>query len=186
MHEGHLKQPDPCSTSLVHEALQLGSEEAWALRAALAAAELRADVAEARAATAQARVSDDAALIAHLKLQIAKLQRAEYGQRFERGQRLLDQYELQLEELEASATFDDLRAEMAAARTTYGRGFRPLPPVTPAFPCAPAPRAGRRARAGVVRRLRPRVISGILHVFKTGCRRQDCRSDYGPHTIYNR
>ena len=31
-----------------------------------------------------------------------------------------------------------------------------------------------------------RVISGILHVLKTGCRR-DCPAKYGPHTtIYNR
>lgn len=32
-----------------------------------------------------------------------------------------------------------------------------------------------------------RVISGILHVLKIGCRRQDTPSAYGPHTtIYNR
>ena len=32
-----------------------------------------------------------------------------------------------------------------------------------------------------------RVISGILHVLKTGCRWQDCPADYGPPTtIYNR
>ena len=32
-----------------------------------------------------------------------------------------------------------------------------------------------------------RVISGILHVLKTGCRRRDVPTDYGPPTtIYNR
>ena len=32
-----------------------------------------------------------------------------------------------------------------------------------------------------------RVISGILHVLKTGCRWVDCPPEYGPHTtIYNR
>ena len=32
-----------------------------------------------------------------------------------------------------------------------------------------------------------RVISGIIHVLKTGCRWCDCPSDYGPSTtIYNR
>ena len=32
-----------------------------------------------------------------------------------------------------------------------------------------------------------RVISGILHVLKTGCRWRDCPGKYGPHTtIYNR
>lgn len=31
------------------------------------------------------------------------------------------------------------------------------------------------------------VISGILHVLKSGCRWIDCPSEYGPHTtIYNR
>src|SRR6476660_1069100 len=32
-----------------------------------------------------------------------------------------------------------------------------------------------------------RVISGIVHVLKTGCRWRDCPAKYGPHTtIYNR
>lgn len=32
-----------------------------------------------------------------------------------------------------------------------------------------------------------RVISGIIHVLKTGCRWCDCPAEYGPHTtIYNR
>ncbi len=32
-----------------------------------------------------------------------------------------------------------------------------------------------------------RVLSGILHVIKTGCRWKDCPSEYGPSTtIYNR
>jgi transposase len=32
-----------------------------------------------------------------------------------------------------------------------------------------------------------RVISGILHVVKSGCRRKDCPSEYGPYTtVYNR
>ena len=84
-----------------------------ALRAALAAAEAaeaRADHAEAEAAAVKAQLSGDAALIAHLRLEIAKLTRTLYGQRSERTQRLLDQYELQLEELEASAAADALAA----------------------------------------------------------------------------
>ncbi len=87
-----------------------------ALRAALAAAEARADHAEAEAAAVKAQLSGDAALIAHLRLEIAKLTRTLYGQRSERTQRLLDQYELQLEELEASAAADALAAERAAAK----------------------------------------------------------------------
>ena len=65
---------------------------------------------------AKARVSDDQALIAHLKLQIEKLNRDRYGQRSERTARLLDQLELTLEELETAATEDELAAEMAAAK----------------------------------------------------------------------
>lgn len=40
---------------------------------------------------------------------------------------------------------------------------------------------------GVERQDDRRVISGIIHVLKTGCRWQDCPPEYGPHTtIYNR
>jgi transposase len=32
-----------------------------------------------------------------------------------------------------------------------------------------------------------RILSGIMHVLKIGCRWKDCPKDYGPHkTIYNR
>ena len=94
-----------------------------ALRAALAVAEARADEAqaaahraEAEAAAVKAQLSGDAALIAHLRLEIARLTRTLYGQRSERTQRLIDQYELQLEELEASAAADALAAEKAAVK----------------------------------------------------------------------
>ncbi len=75
-------------------------------------------VARAEAAAALAQQSDDQALIAHLKLQIEKLNRDRYGPRSERTARLLDQLELTLEELETAATEDELAAEMAAAKTT--------------------------------------------------------------------
>ena len=99
-----------------------------ALRAALARAEARADEAEAKAleATAKAEravaeVSNAEAIIAALKLQIEKLRRELYGQRSERKARLLAQLELELEELQASATEDELAAEHAAVRTSSGR-----------------------------------------------------------------
>ena len=85
-------------------------EDIEALKAALI-------VARAEAAAARAQRSDDQALIAHLKLQIEKLNRDRYGPRSERTARLLDQLELTLEELESSATEDELAAEMAAAKT---------------------------------------------------------------------
>jgi transposase len=80
---------------------------------------LKAELAAERAArlAAEAKVSSIDALVASLKLQIEKLRRELYGQRSERKARLLDQMELELEELEASATEDELEAEMAAAET---------------------------------------------------------------------
>jgi len=97
-----------------------------ALKAALLAE--RAAHAETKAAR-----SGDAALIAHLKLSIEKLRRELYGQRSERSQRLLDQMELQLEELEASAAEDEVAAEAAARRTGVAAFTRRRPSRQP-FP----------------------------------------------------
>ena len=99
-----------------------GGTDIAALKTALAAAEVKASEAEARAANAEAKVSDAAAEIAFLKLTIKKLQRELFGTRSERKQRLLDQLELQLDELEANATEDELAAE-AASETTRVAGF---------------------------------------------------------------
>jgi transposase len=112
-----------------------------ALKAALVAARderiaeaARAVNAEAELAVARAKASDDQALIAHLKLQIEKLNRDRYGPRSERTARLLDQLELTLEELEASATEDELAAEMAAAKTTKVASFTRKRPSRKPFP----------------------------------------------------
>ncbi|WP_244476906.1 IS66 family transposase [Methylobacterium sp. Leaf117] len=67
---------------------------------------------------AQAAASSVEATIAHLKLMIEKLRRELYGQRSERTARLLDQMELQLEELEAKATKDEIAAEAAALQAS--------------------------------------------------------------------
>jgi transposase len=109
-------------------------DEFDALRAALAAAEARADVAEAELAVARAKASDDRAQIAHLKLQIAKLQRQLFGPHAERTRRLLDQLELQLEELEASASEDEIAAEFAAAKTQSVAAFTRQRPSRRPFP----------------------------------------------------
>jgi hypothetical protein len=98
-----------------------------ALRAALAAA-------EARALAAEAKVSDADALIAHQKLLIEKLKRELYGRRSERKKLLLDQMELELEELEASATEDELEAEKAASGTTTVQTFTRKKPSRKPFP----------------------------------------------------
>ena len=94
-----------------------------ALKAALIAERAKRIAAQALAAAVQAKLSEDQALIAHMKLQIEKLRRAIFGQRSERSVRLLDQMELQLEELKAAATEDELLAEMAAAKTTSVAAF---------------------------------------------------------------
>jgi transposase len=94
----------------------------------------RADESDARLANALARESARDALIAHLKLQIAKLKREQYGASAERTRRLLDQMELQLEELEADASEDAFVAEAAAEKTASVRSFERKPPVKKPFP----------------------------------------------------
>jgi transposase len=91
-------------------------------------------VAQAQVAAARAQRSADQALIAHLKLHIEKLNRERYGPRSERTARLVDQLELQLEELEASATEDELAAEQAAAKTTMVAAFTRNRPSRKPFP----------------------------------------------------
>ncbi len=112
-----------------------------ALKAALIAARdkgiveaTRATHAEAELAVARAKASDDQALIAHQQLRIEKLTRQLYGPRSERTSRILDQAELQFEELESSATEDELAAEMAVAKTTTVAAFTRKRPARKPFP----------------------------------------------------
>src|ERR1700675_2063475 len=105
-----------------------------ALKAALLVAHDRAARVEPELAAAKAKASDDQALIAHQQLQIAKLTRALYGQHSERSVRLLDQMELAFEELESSATEDELAAERAAAKTTNVVAFIRKRPARQPFP----------------------------------------------------
>jgi transposase len=116
-------------------------EDVDALRATLLAerggrieAAARAAQAEAELAVAKAKASDDQALIAHQQLQIEKLTRQLYGQRSERTIRLLDQMELTFEELESSASEDELAAEQAVAKTTNVAGFSRKRPARQPFP----------------------------------------------------
>ncbi len=81
-----------------------------ALRAALLDA-------EAEAARAKAINADLAARVVLLELQNEKMRRALYGQRSERGQLLIDQLELGLEELEASAGEEEALGQRTAAGT---------------------------------------------------------------------
>ncbi len=105
-----------------------------ALKAALAVAQTKGQEVAAELAVARAKASEDMALIAQQKLRIAKLERQVYGQRSERSARLIDQLALDFEELEASATEDELAAEKAVARTTTVAGFTRRCPERNTFP----------------------------------------------------
>ncbi|MGV7216415.1 IS66 family transposase, partial [Bradyrhizobium sp. UFLA05-112] len=101
------------------------AERAARLQAEAVAASAKAEAADAKAAEA---------LISYLKLEIEKLRRQIYGSRSERKARLLEQMELQLEELEATATEDELAAEQAAAKTQSVKSFQRTRPSRKPFP----------------------------------------------------
>ena len=112
------------------QALKMALATAGEAQIKAAAAEQRHFDVAAELAVAKAMASEDKALIAHQKLHIAKLERQIYGPSKERSAQLQDQMELELEELEASATEDELAAEIAVAKTTTVAGFerkRPQP-----------------------------------------------------------
>src|SRR5215471_15808779 len=104
------------------------------LKAALITERAEAERVAAELAVARAKASEDQALIAHQKLQIEKLKRQLYGARSERTSRLLDQAELQFEELESTATEDEIAAERAVAKTTTVAGFTRKRPARKPFP----------------------------------------------------
>ncbi|MCB5411988.1 IS66 family transposase [Pseudogemmobacter faecipullorum] len=110
------------------------------LMAALAAAEARASGLEAdlqatRAALSQAQAVASAAdeMIKHLRLQIARLRRDQYGHSAERHARLIEQLELQLEDLEADQGEDLARTDAASARSSVA-GFERRRPARKPFP----------------------------------------------------
>jgi len=96
------------------------------LRAALAAEQLARREAEARASGAEA-------MVAHLKLMIAKLRHDRFGASSERGRKLLDQMELQLEELETAASEEAAAAATAPENETV-RSFTRRKPVRAPLP----------------------------------------------------
>ena len=110
------------------------ARENAALKAALAVAQTKGLEVAAELAVARAKASEDMALIAQQKLWIAKLERQVYGQRSERSARLIDQLALTFEELEASATEDELAAEKAVAKATTVARFTRKRPERNTFP----------------------------------------------------
>src|SRR5580704_7937315 len=105
-----------------------------ALKAALLVERAKGLEVTAELAVARAKASEDVALIAQQKLRIALLERQVYGQRSERSARLIDQLALTFEELEASATEDELAAEASVAKTTTVAGFTRKRPERNTFP----------------------------------------------------
>ena len=112
--------------------------------ATLAAAERALRGAEAKAARATAEVSGAYALVEHLRLEIKRLNREKFGPTSERTQRLIEQMEFQLEDLEADLAEDEIaadKAEAAAGVTTvpaYARRKpvrKPFPPHLPRQRC---------------------------------------------------
>lgn len=99
--------------------METGSENhrdhAAALEAELAIARAERAPALAELAVAKAKEADDQAIILRQKVYIEKLQRELRGQKSERTARLIAQMELMLEDAEATATEDELAAEMAVA-----------------------------------------------------------------------
>jgi hypothetical protein len=97
---------------------------------------LRAELVATKAELTRSKavVSASEAMIAALKLEIALLKRDKYGRSAERSAKLIDQLELQLEELEASAAEDALRAELEARKTTKVSSFERRKPVKKPFP----------------------------------------------------
>src|SRR5271154_5609241 len=82
----------------------------------------------------EARASGAEAMVAHLKLLIAKLKRDRFGASAERGRRLLDQLEMQLEELETTAAENEAAAAPTQPDTTNVRPFTRAKPVRAPLP----------------------------------------------------
>jgi transposase len=150
-----------------------------ALRAALVAEQLARREAEARASGAEA-------MVAHLKLLIAKLKHDRFGASSERGRKLLDQMELELEEMEAAASEDASAAgqdSTVVTRFTRRKPVRaPLPahlprervvlPIPTACPCC----GGKLAKLGETITETLEVIPRQWKVVQTVREKFTCRS----------
>jgi transposase len=92
-------------------------EDIEALKVALLAERAARRESEARAAGAEA-------MVGHLKLLIAKLKRDRFDASSERGRKLLDQLEMQLEEAETAASEDEAAVAADAPEMTTVRAFQ--------------------------------------------------------------
>ena len=118
---GHDSMPD------VSTASDTLPDDIDALKAALRIERAARRELEARAAGAEA-------MVAHLKLQIAKFRRDRFAPSAERGSKLLDQLELQLEEVETAIAEDEVAAEQHASDRTMVRTCTRARPVRAPLP----------------------------------------------------
>jgi transposase len=110
----HRNRARRCSDRHVTNASDSLPDDIATLKTMAVAAQAARIEAEAKAARAAANVCSAEALIAHVKLAIEKPKPKLYGSRSEPTRMLLDQMELELGELEAQATEDEIKAETAA------------------------------------------------------------------------
>src|SRR5277367_2895172 len=131
-----ISEPDDLPSDLASalSALQAEREARLRVEAERGVAQMRASNWQAEAANVRAKLSDNEALIAHLELRIEKLKRELYGRRSERTARLVEQLELELEELVATASEDELAAQAAAAKSQKVRSFTRKRPVRKPWP----------------------------------------------------
>jgi transposase len=111
----------------VETSLDLLPDDVDALKAALLAERAARREFEARASGAEA-------MVAHLKLLIAKMKRDRFGASAERGRKLLDQLEMELEELETAAAEDTAAADHAAGQQSSVRPHMRAKPVRGPLP----------------------------------------------------
>jgi transposase len=123
-----------CTTTALYDSMlgvntvaDIVPDDINALKAALLAERSARRAFEARAAGAEA-------MVAQLKLLIAKMKRDRFGASSERGRKLLDQLEMQLEELETAAAEDEAEAASTQPDTTNVRPFTRSKPVRAPLP----------------------------------------------------
>jgi hypothetical protein len=112
-----------CSDSLVSIAPDSLPDDIETLRAALVAERAALIAERAVRREFEVRASGAEAMVAHLKLLIAKMKRDRFGASAERSRKLLDQLEMELEELETTAAENEASADGAAPEQVSVRPF---------------------------------------------------------------
>jgi transposase len=115
-------------------ALAAMTERAIAAEADAVRAKAEAILAQADAAEAKAQLTTINVTIESLKLEIARLRREAFGQTSERGARLIEQLEFQLEDLEADRAEDERAAADAARKAGRADAHPRRQPVKKPFP----------------------------------------------------